>query len=436
MKKQIKKLHKFRSGNTLNALCKAPFTALCFEPNGYIKNCCASNEPIGRWPHTSIENAIGSAINTKIKHALKAMEFPTACMACKTDTLLGKQRSLLLNMFDHNKLEGDKIEFIEFSLENTCNLRCIMCNSYKSSNYCEQNITRNYYDNRFVEYITPYIKTLKIANFTGGEPFLIETNYAIWDILIERNPKCEIHIITNGSILNNRIKDLLNAGNFHISISLDALNNDLYEEIRVNAGYNTIMQNLQYFNNTMQNQGKHLNITSCPMQINYREIPKIGGFCKQNNFGFFLNPLIAPYHLALWTLPSKELKNISRYLKSENPFDKSDASYAYYNELRSILKKWAQKDNILKKQKAINPEKFFDTLLPMLIQKGVCNEKAEIFSKTLFAECDKKFYTEKLLLQFYNISDYYIEILNSPLINHNSIHFLITNYLYYSVFDC
>jgi len=52
--------------------------------------------------------------------------------------------------------------------------------------------------------------------------------YDIWDLIIRKNPKCEIVVQTNATVLNNRIKNLLETGNFKISISIDSYFSCIY----------------------------------------------------------------------------------------------------------------------------------------------------------------------------------------------------------------
>ena len=41
-----------------------------------------------------------------------------------------------------------------------------------------------------------------------------------------------------------RLKDLLDKGNFHINISIDSLQKEVYEQIRVNANFDRVIQRL------------------------------------------------------------------------------------------------------------------------------------------------------------------------------------------------
>ena len=53
--------------------------------------------------------------------------------------------------------------------------------------------------------------------------------------MIELNPKCKISLQSNGTILNEKIKSILQRGNFHIGLSIDTLDPMRYEKIRSGA---------------------------------------------------------------------------------------------------------------------------------------------------------------------------------------------------------
>jgi MoaA/NifB/PqqE/SkfB family radical SAM enzyme len=431
----IKKFNKTRNKLYRDSLCHAPFNSITFEPLGYVKNCCSSHEPIGKYPNLNITNIINSETNTRIKYNLDKMIFPANCKDCETMLSIGSFNNTMINLYDNfDFINNQGISDIAFSLENTCNLKCIMCNSYKSSKHAKQNETKGYYDEAFFVEIEPFLLNLKSANFTGGEPFLIEMNYKIWNFIAEHNPTCSISITTNGTILNDKIKNIIAKGNFHFNVSIDAIDPKLYENIRIGATHKNMQDNLNFFIKYSKERGYPLNLSICPMQINIEELPKIGKYTKENNLGFFLNPIIAPYKLALWSLEDNLFKDTIRYLKNNNPFRKNDQAYIVYVELIKNLKKWSEREQILEKQDHINREIFLNRFYETLIIKKVNEEKAASM-RDVMKDFDKKFYTEQLIQQFQSISEYYIKILNSPLIEDSSMEFFISNYIYYSIFS-
>jgi molybdenum cofactor biosynthesis enzyme MoaA len=190
------------------------------------------------------------------------------------------------------KSAGFPLEMI-FELDNICNLECSMCNGEFSSSILKNRdhlqIATSPYGSDFFEQIKPYLKHLSVAKFLGGEPFLIKGYYEIWEELIKHNPKCFINLQTNGTIYNSRIEDLLKRGRFQIGVSIDSLNPELFEKIRKNSSLSEVLKNLDKFINLTMKSGSFVNVSVCPMQENWMEVPQIVNFCNRKNVFIYFN---------------------------------------------------------------------------------------------------------------------------------------------------
>ncbi len=72
---------------------------------------------------------------------------------------------------------------------------------------------------------------LEKIRITGGEPLLRKDLYKLIELIKNSNPKLEIALTTNGSLLNSNSKQLKLAGLDRITISLDALDSKLFEDM-------------------------------------------------------------------------------------------------------------------------------------------------------------------------------------------------------------
>jgi len=169
------------------------------------------------------------------------------------------------------------------------------------------------YDENFIKQLSEFIPHLKFCLFSGGEPFVINSYYRIWEMIIQHNPLCNIVVQTNGTILNDKIKNLLEKGTFNISVSIDSLNQETYEKIRVNAKLDTTLKNLGYFKDYCHANNRFIGLSVCVMNQNWMEIPKITEFCSMNNINIIFNTVRFPAKDALWILNSNELKEIIDY---------------------------------------------------------------------------------------------------------------------------
>jgi hypothetical protein len=141
------------------------------------------------------------------------------------------------------------------------------------------------YNDAFIDDIRPYARNLEVIKLLGGEPFATPIYYKLIDMLYEINKKIEIVITTNGSIFNQRIRNILERGQ-HISLcfSIDSLDENTYSFIRKNGNLKNVLSNF-YSIKDIENQGTRIidAVAFCPMIQNWREIPNMIQFCQQNS---------------------------------------------------------------------------------------------------------------------------------------------------------
>jgi len=297
-----------------NIICKAPFSALYFHPDGQVGACCLNKDEYyyGIYNQKSIAEIIKSDLRKKHQEYLKSNNLSLGCRVCE-NSLIAKNYSGLLATIYQKFNTNKKIDRIDFELSYHCNFNCIMClrdKSYKQSPI---------YNDNFLDEIKPLLKKIKFANFLGGEPFLIPIYYKIWDYLIKNNRDCMITVQTNGSIYNEKIEKLLNHVNFHVGVSIDSVRNGKFEEIRQNSSLNIVLENVKTFAKYAKSKGSNLQISACPMRINYKDILEIVDFANQNNYLLFFNQVFTPKKLNLRDLDVNSLQNIlSIYNEFEN----------------------------------------------------------------------------------------------------------------------
>ncbi|MBU0764920.1 MAG: radical SAM protein, partial [Bacteroidetes bacterium] len=248
-----------------------------------------------------------------------------------------------------------------FELSNACNLECEMCSPVFSSKHNKQGRFRQVYDNRFVDQLTEFIPNIVQARFFGGEPFLINIYFRIWEKIIELNPKCRITLQTNGTILNDKIKDLLNKGKFNIGISIDSLQKERYERIRKGADFEEVMKNIDYFTEYCHKKSSILNFSVCPMTINWEEIPDLVDFCNDRKALIYFNTVFQPEYLSFLSLGSNDLDRIITELKPKKfrtatIFEKKNSKH--YFDFVNLLKVWFDKADERERENRHRTEKF------------------------------------------------------------------------------
>jgi organic radical activating enzyme len=238
---------------------------------------------------------------------------------------------------------------MEFELSNTCNLECAMCTGEFSSS-----IRKNreglepypeLYGTEFAQQLEAFIPYLWQAKFYGGEPFLVPVYYEIWERMIRLNPNLTAHITTNGTILNQRVINILEKIKTHLIVSVDSFQKDTYEAIRQNARFEKVMESVNYFAKINQRQHSELSIAICPMILNALEMPEMVQVCNQRGFNVFFNTVWFPEELSLRKLPAEELSEIIRHYEAHYPSGAgplAKRNLEAFDGLLNQLKNWHQ----------------------------------------------------------------------------------------------
>lgn len=279
-------------------VCNAPFLALNFAQTGLINACCMSRRHVlGVYPKNTILQAWTGEKIKELREAIDRFDFSKGCNMCHKQILSGNYENSLLKKFQNNRhtINHRSIfpAIMEFELSSICNYECIMCGGMWSSS-----IRKNReklppiispYDSEFVKQLELFIPHLKVARFLGGEPFATPIYYEIWDKFSELNSTAFISVTTNGSIFNNRIKEILRTlKNIMLCISLDSVNPDTYKLIRKNGNLDTVIENIHKIKQEVGHD-KIGSIAFCPMRQNWHEIPDIINFCRKNAFDLCFN---------------------------------------------------------------------------------------------------------------------------------------------------
>ncbi len=331
-------------------ICYAPYTSLRFSQSGNIISCCYNRGHIlGKYPENTIKEAWNSKKLKSLQKNIKKNKLNLGCTICensianKTYTLTGAFHYDYLSCYYKSKYPA----MLDFEISNTCNLECVMCTGENSSSIRtnRENLSclPPIYDNSFVEQLKEFIPHIKEARFCGGEPFLINIYYDIWELITKLNPKAKITVLTNATTLNEKIKNLLNKGNFNISVSIDSFIKSTYEKIRQNSSFDSVVENIKYFHEYSIKNNKPFFITLCPIPYNWKEIPEIIKICNSKNITLGFNTVFFPPKESLWTLSSKELVEISNFY--ENFEFRANSEIEFFNinlfqGLKKQIKNW------------------------------------------------------------------------------------------------
>lgn len=345
-------------------VCHAPFTNINFEQNGNMTACCFNRvNVLGKYPASSIEDAWVGEEAKILRKKIRSNDLGGGCKLCGILINSGNYNGSKASYYDEYAHEGSKHKLrnlfglepkyhpkvFEFEISNTCNLACNMCSGYYSSTIRKKReklpAMHHPYDNVFVKQVSLFLPMLTDLKFLGGEPFLIDIYFKIWEQIIAVNPKAKVHITTNGTVLNSKVKAVLSKLNVGIVISMDAASQELFEAIRIGAKWDKVIENFRYFKELTKEKNTYLSIAACAMNNNWKEIPKLVAFANKEEITIHFNVVWNPGHLSMRFLDYDELQEIedfflSQELPSNTFFEKNNRKV--FEELILTVKHWKE----------------------------------------------------------------------------------------------
>jgi MoaA/NifB/PqqE/SkfB family radical SAM enzyme len=213
--------------------CPLPWTSVEVNAMGKIKPCCLSTEPIiDRGTAATIStHTMKEALNSPYMDSLR-QEFlndqrPERCRLCWEVEKSGDWSKRMHAVKAFNDVEPTTssplpLSFLDLKLGNICNIKCRICGPHSSSSWAEEAWRMNK-DHKFFkvvsengrwpreatdfwEEIVEVLPSITRLEITGGEPFLIEEQFAVLEKAVELgySKNIDIHYNTNGTIYPER----------------------------------------------------------------------------------------------------------------------------------------------------------------------------------------------------------------------------------------
>jgi len=164
---------------------------------------------------------------------------------------------------------------MEFTLSINCNLQCEQCNGDVSSAIRIHREGRaplpEVYGDEFFDDLREFVPHLESASFSGGEPFLAEENFRVWDLIAELKPDLPVTIVTNASQFTPRVQAVLERLRCSFRLSIDGATAPVYESIRVGASFERMRSNVDRFVEYGRRRGTEVGINHCLVRQNAHE---------------------------------------------------------------------------------------------------------------------------------------------------------------------
>lgn len=351
--------------------CNAPFVSLSLKVNGIASACCYMElqKPYDCYPQKKLIDIWRGDKFSYYRNCFSNDEIPVECTICKAEYESGNHETLKPGMYTNFTPHPYYPRVLEVTTDNICNLECIMCRSEYSSRIARKNevVLNGQIDkSAFVSEIEEFIPHLNEIIISGGEPFLSPLSLQLMTMVLSVNPGCRISVNTNGTMITDSIKQMLEKGNFHINLSLDSIHKSTYEEIRAGANFDSVMENLKYFSEYAKRKKFTISIPVCPLKVNYKELPEIVDFCNDNSYNVVFVHVFKANDVALYAADSVLLKETLQLYESclmpvGNSIQKNNA--AQFQGLTNNVRSWlnfARKKEAFVEKLPLTHEHFFD----------------------------------------------------------------------------
>jgi molybdenum cofactor biosynthesis enzyme MoaA len=212
--------------------------------------------------------------------------------------------------------------WMEFNLSNRCNLQCVQCDGELSSAIRIHRERRaplmSPYGDRFFEELVPFLPHLREAQFAGGEPFLAEENYRVWDLIAEYAAGVTCVVITNATHLTARVERAMESVRMGFTLSIDGVRADTFGGIRVGADLGVVRRNAQRLIAHSRTHGTPISINHCLMPQNVHEFAELLAWADDLDVDVQVSVVRGPAHCSLARLGPTELNAVVDGLRRQH----------------------------------------------------------------------------------------------------------------------
>ncbi|MBN1586929.1 MAG: SPASM domain-containing protein [Candidatus Omnitrophica bacterium] len=209
------------SQKPFRAACYAPFVSLEFGPRGDVRVCSLRRGAgVGDIRYQTIQQVWNGFKMDQLRTYLKHYDLSSGCDRCRWYIDQGSSDIPAKRSYDWIPIPSGSLmpRRFTFRLANTCKVRSVLCAPYScsvlSEDAGEKPDPRNPYGESFFQELRELLPNTLQCDFQGGDAFLIEPHYRIWDLLISQRYEASISAFTYGTHLDKRVQSYLSALNF------------------------------------------------------------------------------------------------------------------------------------------------------------------------------------------------------------------------------
>lgn len=332
--------------------CYAPWTNIHINPQGVYKSCCAGKNEMGDLRYVPIKTVLNSRQLLDIKKSILENKEHANCEICirQEQNTSVSERTWYEDISERKvieikNIEDQHIQNLDIRWSTTCNLSCVYCDMYASSQWAalkKQPVSKIDYSKTMpgiLEFIESNRSTLKNLALLGGEPLLQKENELLLDVIDEN---VYINVITNLSVplKNNKIlKKLLEKNRVMWDISFETIG-DRFNYIRHGSDWNLILENLNTLKELTKDRPEHLiGITSQYSIYNALNLIELHQYFLDNDLPMMRwNELNHPHILSVISLPRKFLDQAIIELEGSIKYHMWETQQNFLRDMANSLK--------------------------------------------------------------------------------------------------
>jgi MoaA/NifB/PqqE/SkfB family radical SAM enzyme len=315
------------STRPFRAACYSPFNSMFFDTAGVVRACCLNSDyTLGDLKYQRLDAIWNGPRARSLRDAMRRYDLRLGCQQCQGAIERGNFSNEHATLSSIHAIKYDAFPIVEregaapwptnleFNLSNVCNLECVMCNGDLSSLIRSKREHRppmpHVYDDTFFRDLDPYLPRIQSAQFLGGEPFLIQEHFRVWERMAAVARPIWVGIVTNGTIWNERVERVLASLPVSIAMSIDGITKESFESIRVNARLEVFLENCERFLAYHRAAGRPMTFNWTLSTLNYHEFADFLLFADARQCDVTVCTLMAPESFCLYKLETAELRKV------------------------------------------------------------------------------------------------------------------------------
>ena len=138
---------------------------------------------------------------------------------------------------------GRSIEYLRISVTDRCDLRCTYCMPAEGVPSMQHSEVLSYEEILRIVRLTAQLGVKKVR-LTGGEPLVRKGLSSLISEIKETDGIEKVVLTTNGMLLSENLPELVSAGLDGVNISIDAINEDVFEQITRRKGVDKLLNSI------------------------------------------------------------------------------------------------------------------------------------------------------------------------------------------------